>query len=143
MKKHAIALCVLVFSAYVCSLCFAQIEIKAEVDKRKLSTAEDLVYKLIVSSSEKSLPQPVFPDFKGFYVVSSAHTSDISIKGKEAKIGAVYVFILVPKEAGKFTIGPAQVKTKTATYKTGSFEIEVLPAQPKEPVEPSEEKIIL
>jgi len=113
------------------SFCFAQIQIKAEVDKNKLATDEELIYKLIISSSGQALPQPKFPEFKGFIVISQANTSNITIKGNSPKIGVIYVFIMVPKEAGIFTIEPTELKTKDATYKSESFQIEVSQAEGK------------
>ncbi|MCM8771413.1 MAG: BatD family protein [Candidatus Omnitrophica bacterium] len=136
------------------AFCLAQIEIKAEVDKKKVSTDEELVYKLIISSTASSIPAPEFPDFKDFYVISQANTSNITIKAPSSKITVIYVFVLVPKEAGKFIIEPSQIKTKSAIYKSESFEIEVVegkrkfipPESPKPPLLPQEgpkEKIIL
>jgi len=113
------------------AVCLAQIEIKAEVDKQKITTDDELVYKLIISSADEPIPRPKFPDFKSFLVASQANTSDINIKGNSNKIGAIYVFILIPKEAGKFTIEPTEIKTKKATYKSESFQIEVVQGERK------------
>ncbi len=116
--------------------CFAAIEMKAQVDKQKISLGEELVYKLVVTATDEPLEKPEFPDFKGFLVLSQAHTSNITVKAKEAKVAAVYVFILLPQETGKLVIAPAQLKSKDKIVKSQSFEIEVEPAQEKILLEP-------
>lgn len=104
---------------------FAESSIKAEVNKAKISTDDTLIYKLTITSSEKKIPQPKFPEFKDFFVVSKAQSSTISLVGGGAKTVLVYALVLVPKNTGKFSIGPSQFKEEGKTYTSEKFEIEV------------------
>lgn len=126
----------------LCSICFAETSIKAEVDKTKINTDEVLTYKLIITSDEKNILNPQFPKFDGFGVLSTAQTSQVSFTKGIQKIGFIYVFILVPTNIGKFKIEPSTIKIKNKTYPTETFEIEVTPGKtkpkPEEPVIPEE-----
>ncbi len=110
---------------------FAQTVITAEVDNQVLSVGDELVYKLTINSPDKQLPALTFPDFKGFDVLSSAQTSEISIAKGNFDTFIVYVFILSAKDPGKIKISPSSIKIKGKDYFSGSFEIEVKPGQTK------------
>ncbi|MDD5044078.1 MAG: BatD family protein [Candidatus Omnitrophica bacterium] len=135
LRIITIVLCLLILPA----LCLAQIEIKAEVDKQKIATGEELVYKVVITSGSEAITSLKFPDFKGFSVISQANTSDINIKGNAEKVGAIYIFILLPEKAGTFSIGPTEIKTKKATYKSVSFQIEVAQSSGSAPPAPQAE----
>lgn len=108
---------------------FAESSIKAEVNKLKISTDDTVIYKLTIASSAKKIPQPKFPEFKDFLVLSKAQSSTISLVEGGAKTALVYVFVLVPKNTGKFSIGPSQFKEEGKTYTSEKFEIEVKPGK--------------
>src|SRR3990167_1543325 len=93
-----------VFFFLLLGVSFAESSIKAEINKLKISTDGALIYKLTITSSEKKIPQPKFPEFKDFLVVSRAVSSTISLAGGGAKTVLVYALILSPKNTGKFSI---------------------------------------
>ncbi len=116
---------------------FAETTIKAEVDKTILTQDENITYKLIITSSEKQVPQPQVAGFENFEVISQAQSSTISfVKGAASTI-LVYAFILAPKDAGKLKIGPSSIRIKDKTYSTDSFEVEVKAILPEEKPEQS------
>lgn len=118
---------------------FAEISIKAEVDKTSITTDESLIYKVIITSTENEAPQPQTPDFTGFNVLSQAQSSTFSYLKTGPKTILVLAFILVPNDIGKFKIEPSVIKLKGKTYSTDSFEIEVTQGKAK-PQAPPEEK---
>ncbi len=107
----------------------AETLLKAEVDKTALTTAEPVTYKLILQSSERNLPHPKFPSFKGFAVVSQAQSSTMLFQKGAAKTVLVYVFILLAKEPGTLDIGPAQVTVQGKTLDSESFSLKVTAAE--------------
>ncbi len=138
MKKTIIYNIIFIFLSS--ALAFAQIPIKAEVDKTSISTDEVLTYKLTITSTEKNIPQPQIPEFKGFHIISQAQSSTFSFLKSGSQTIVVYAFILVPQDTGKFQIEPSKINLAGKTYYTDSFEIEVTigeskPQTPKE-VEP-------
>lgn len=139
MRPRAILLAVLL--SLFLSTALAETEIKAEVDKAKLSTDEALSYKLTVTSSANRLPVPTLPKFAGFYLISQAQSSSISFEQAGVKSSLVYTFILAPQNSGKFKIEPTKITTEGKTYSSAEFEIEVTEgkAKPKSPpVNPQE-----
>ncbi len=115
----------MIFSfSFICQ-CFAQTQIKSEVDKKKISTDEALTYKFTVTSSEKKITQPKFPEFNDFIVLWQAESSTVSFIKGGAKTILVCSFLLAPKNTGKFTIEPTQIKAEGETYTSEKFEIEV------------------
>ena len=119
-------LCIVsVFLASMAVSAFAETTIKAEVDKKLLATDESLIYKLNIISSEGKISSPQFPKFEGFVVLSQVQSSSINIVAGQLKTMITYVFVLVPKEKGRFTIGPAKIQAGGATYTSENFEIEV------------------
>ena len=107
------------------SKAFAEIKIKAEVDKASIATDETIIYKLAVSSSEKNLPEPKFPEFTGFKIVSSLRSSNISFAQGSMRSVTAYSFVLAPATEGRFKISPSRIDFKNKVYESESFEIDV------------------
>lgn len=134
MKK--IIILTLSFIVFFSAGAFAQTAIKAEVDQTKITTDDNLTYKIVVTSSEKKLPLPQMPKFEGFQVISSAQSSTLSFFKSEIKTILVYAYILAPINTGKFKIEVSTIKIKDKTYSTDTFEIEVTPGKAKPKVLP-------
>lgn len=136
---------IIILLVFLATPLFAETSIKAEVSKTSISTDDALAYKLSISTTEKNLPEPKLPKFDGFEVVSQAQSSTLSIARNEMKSTAIFEFILVAAEAGKFKIDPSTLKSKGQTYSTDSFEIEVTqgkqkPKAPEEKTQPESEE---
>ncbi|MFH1269491.1 MAG: BatD family protein [Candidatus Omnitrophota bacterium] len=128
--RNIITLC-LIFTPLFITSAFAQTSIKSEVDKTVLTTDEVITYKLIITSSEKSIPEPGITDFTGFNVISSAQSSTALFTTGTIKTIIVYVFVLAPTGIGKFKIEPSTIKIKNETLSTDAFEIEVKQGKPE------------
>ncbi len=120
------------------SFAFADISIKAEVDKLSLTADDVLTYKLTVNSRERNIPQPEIPEFNGFDVVSQSQSSNISFGKGGIETTLIYIFILSPNDTDKFKIEPAAIKLNNKVYTTDSFEIavsagKIRPKAPKKP----------
>ena len=139
MKRRLIAVIIAVIFLPVIS--FAEISIKAEVDKSKITTDEQLTYKVVITSNEKQVPPLNIPQFTGFRVLSTANSSTMTFVKNQVKTFLAYVFILAPAELGKLKIEPSYLKTKDDILPTKSFEIEVVQGQTRlEPLPKPEEK---
>lgn len=124
MKKITISAIILIFLSIV-ALAFAETSIKAEVDKKSITTDENVIYKLTITSTDKNIPQPQLPKFTGLAVISQAQSSSISLVKGGIKTILVYAFVLAPLDIGKFKIEPSLIKVKNKTCSTDTFEIEV------------------
>jgi hypothetical protein len=143
----------MILSCLFCRGAFAEVTLKAEVDKKSLSTDEILTYKITISYSDVKVSDPALPVFQGFQVVSSAQSSSISLGRGKGKSSLSYAFVLAPEKAGKIKIEAASIKADGQTYSSDAFEIEVTqgarqpqpvlpktkPTSPKKSVPQSEE----
>ncbi len=136
--KAKVNLIIVLLSLFFAADAFAGTDIKSEVDKLKLAAGQELVYKVTVTSGEANTPPLQLPEFKDFEVLSSQESSTITFTKDGIKSVLVSAIILSPREAGKFKIGPAQIKVKNKTYSSQSFEIEVSPGKPAPSGRPKE-----
>lgn len=135
MRKYALGLLILISIFFTRPYAFADIAIKAEIDKSDITTDETITYKLVITSSEKKIPIPRMPEFQGLKVISQAQSSTFSFLKNGAKTILVRAYILAPVKVGKFKIGPSIIKFRDKTYSSEEFEIQI--RQGEAPILPS------
>lgn len=136
MKEKIIITLILIFLSI--SVAFAEITIKAEVNKARISSDVTITYKLTITSFEKNVPYPQIPKFKSFNILSQSQSSTASFAKSKPKVVIVYAFILVPTDIGKLRIEPSIIKIKDKIYSTDSFEIEVTSGKTKPAAKPEQ-----
>jgi len=122
MRARISVLCLLA-AMFLATPAFAETTLKAQVDKTALSTDDTLTYKVTLASTDRNLPSPNLPDFKGFNILSQVQSSNMSFTKGEVKTTVAYEFILAPKQAGTITIGSATIKINNKIYSSESFQI--------------------
>lgn len=140
MKRYLLLLVTTGLILFLHGYVLAGVEIKAEVDKNKLTTDELLTYKLIITSTEKYIPQPRVPKFEGFNIISQAESATVSFTKSKIKNINVYVFILAPQGSGELKIEPSQIKFKGRSYQTEAFDIEVAQGKSRPPLPPQQKQ---
>ena len=103
----------------------AQITIKAEVSRSKLSTDDTLVYKVTITSPQANFNQPQLPKFTAFSILSQSQSTSLALEKEGWKTSLVYEFLLSPVAAGKLSIEPTSIKTKNEAISSEAFDIEV------------------
>ena len=87
-------------------------------------------FKLKYEVNSKDAGQPVFPDFKGFEILSGPITSSKSttntINGKKTSYSVTFTYILLPKAAGEYTIPGASIEVGGKSITSNSVTIKVL-----------------
>lgn len=131
MKKIALITAFFILSAY--AMAFSETDIKAEVDILSITQDQTLTYKLVITSTDKSIPEPTVPDFAGFTVISQAQSSTVSLVESKVKSVLVYVYILAAQYTGEFKIKPSRIKVRGKVISTQEFQINVKPGK----IEPS------
>ncbi len=112
---------------FIAAASFAQdIQIKASVSNNSPAMDEQFRYSLELSGNSTSLPQPTFPEFKDFYVLTGPNTSS-SIQIVNGKMSSIktYSFVLQAKNKGNFTLSSASVKYKGKTYSANPITLKV------------------
>ncbi|MCJ7507137.1 MAG: BatD family protein [candidate division Zixibacteria bacterium] len=106
-----------------------EITFSASVDKTEVSLDDQITLTIQVSGDIGNIPIPTLPSLKDFDIYSSGRSQNITfINGKLSSFVA-FNYILVPKNKGKFIIGPAEIKIDNQTYQTQPINITVTDAQ--------------
>lgn len=136
--KKAIPLVLFVMCSFL-PLAFAEPVVRAEVDKKSLTTDEALTYKVFITSSGgEQISNLKLPGFEGFEIVSQSQSSTVVFEGEAAKTNLEYVLILVPLAKGTLKIPASSVKINEKIYSSESFTVEVTQGKLKPKLAPPE-----
>jgi hypothetical protein len=100
--------------------------IQAEVDRTSLSTNEQLLLTVTVSSkSMLTSHRPSLPSLQGFNIASTSSSSQISILNGDMSSQEIYRYVLQPYEVGDLVIEPISVDLGGQAYSTQPIPIHV------------------
>ncbi len=110
----------------------ADIHIRSYVNKNVVGLNENFSYSIEISGKSTSLPDPIPPSFKDFYVLSGPNTST-NIQWINGRMSAskVFAYYLQPRKKGKLIIAPARVTYKGKEYQSNAITITVTAASQK------------
>jgi hypothetical protein len=122
--------------------CFSQdVSFSALVDRTEVGLDDEITLTISVSGQVKSIPQPELPSLEGFTVHSAGRSQNFTYSGGKIASSVTFNYILVPRKAGKFTIGPAEMVLDGKTYKTDPIDVTVSAGEePESAPTPSEKK---
>ncbi len=114
----------------------ADIDVTAEVDRRRVYVGDRVQYVITVSGSnsaqvpEVDLPDGVIGQFLGGRERSSSFTTFINGRQRtRTNVAYVFTYTLSPQREGEFTLGPAQVVVGGVTYETGTVTLSAIQPQ--------------
>ncbi len=115
--------------SFFCGLAFAEadLSVSAQVDKSEVKQGEPLVFQINISGPIRQAPKVQMSSLEGFAVVSSGQSQQIQMRGGEVQQTLVFVYTLVPTEAGDRTLGPVKVEVQGKSYETQPIQVKVLP----------------
>lgn len=114
----------------------AQMRFEATIDKRKITFDETATLSILMEGSKQTLPSPQLPPLDAFDVFSSGRTQSLQIVNGRAQTTVRYDYVLSPRRAGRFTIGPARVIIDGTEHKTKPIILTVTNARQR-PAAPS------
>jgi hypothetical protein len=114
----------------------ADIQVTASVDKQELTLEDSVNFSIVVEGTQSS-PPPVLPSLDSFKVRARGSSSSIQIINGDRSSSISYNFILIPRETGTFTIGPATVTIGGKQYQTAPITLVI--KQPSETIDVSKE----
>jgi hypothetical protein len=103
----------------------AEVEVRASVDRQRLSLDEQLVLRVEVSGSFRSGGEPQLPPLDDWSVATAGQSSQISIVNGNVTSTRIYSYVLVPRRAGTRTIGPVRVGVGGEEYASRPITVEV------------------
>lgn len=99
--------------------------ITASVDKQDVGLGDQIALKVNVVGKGGTLPEPTLPDLSAFEIYSSGRSQNIQIMNGAFSSNLDISYILVPKKAGDFIIGPIIIRDKTGMASTEPIKIHV------------------
>jgi hypothetical protein len=102
------------------------ITIKASVDKQTAGPGDPITLSVTVSGQGGTLPDPKLPDLSAFELYSSGRSQNISIVNGAFTSSLDISYILVPKKAGEFIIGPITIQDNSGLAATDPIKIHVV-----------------
>ncbi|MGB2768750.1 MAG: BatD family protein, partial [Candidatus Zixiibacteriota bacterium] len=115
------------------------ISFDASVDRTEVSVGEQITLTVSVSGDVKAIPQPELPSLDEFNVYSAGRSQNFTYVNGRLSASVTFNYVLVPRKAGKLTIGPARIKLDGKTYQTAPIQIAVA-SEGKTPSSPASSK---
>lgn len=101
------------------------INFNASVDRTEVGLDEQITLTVSVTGNVKSIPEPELPPLNEFSIYSAGRSHNFSYSNGQLSSSVTFNYVLVPRKAGKFTIGPAKINLNSKTYETTPIEIAV------------------
>jgi hypothetical protein len=103
-------------------------EVRAWVDKTE-ATVEDQIFLTVSISGERRLSgNPQLPPLPDFHVTEGGTSSQTRIVNGSISTSLEITYVLTPRRAGTFTIGPVRMERKGRTYQSQPVTVRILPA---------------
>lgn len=103
-------------------------EVSAWVDKTE-ATLEDQIFLTVSISGQRRLPsEPILPPLPDFSVTQGGSSSQTKIVNGSISTSVEATYLLTPRRAGSFTIGPVRIEKKGRTYQSQPIAVKILPA---------------
>ena len=111
--------------AFLAPAAFSQ-GIQVTIDSPEATTRDQLVLRVTVEGSQNAEPQ--LPDLSPFQVYARGSQRQFNMVNGRTTLSVTYNYILVPRQTGSFTIGPAAVEIDGRVFKSRPFSIRILEA---------------
>ncbi|MCI0330310.1 MAG: BatD family protein [candidate division Zixibacteria bacterium] len=118
------------------ALVFGQgLNFSAAVDKDRLEIGDQLTLTLTVTGNVQKIPEPKVKNVGDFALYASGRSQNITFVNGVVTSTTQFNFVLVPKKAGTFTVGPAELEIGGKLLQTSPISVTVLPSgsAPKQP----------
>ncbi len=127
MKKIYAVIIIWLITAPFSILLAADLELKAYVDKNRVSVNERFTYSVEITGKSTSLPDINYPDLSAFNILAGPNQStSIQLVNGKMTSSKTHSFVLSASETGTLTIGPATMKDEDGkTYRTDKISITV------------------
>ncbi len=100
----------------------------ATVDKDRLEIGDQLTLTLVVTGNVQKIPEPKVRNVGDFALYASGRSQNITFVNGAVTSTTQFNFVLVPKKAGTFKIGPAELEIGGKLLQTMPQTITVLPS---------------
>lgn len=124
---HSVFLFFMIF--FMASLSVFGMEITLHLDKNELTQEDQLELQVSIEGDEDFNSFPKLRGTEDFEVQSSGSSSQMSIINGVAQSKKIFQFILMPKKAGTFTVGPAEIEVDGKVFHSNEEIVKVSKSQ--------------
>jgi hypothetical protein len=110
--------------------------VELTVDRTQAAVGEEITAQVTVTGV-RSAPEPQVEGLANFDVERGGTSTQVQIINGSAAMSVAYNYLLVPKKAGTFTLGPAKVTVAGSALSSESIAIQVAAGAPQAAVAPS------
>jgi hypothetical protein len=104
----------------------ANVELVLRADRSQAFESDIIELVLEMSTTGLTLAgQPSLFGMENFRLVSTRSSTQFNIIGTSTQFSRTFVYLLAPKETGAFTIGPATLQSRGATFRSNTLTITV------------------
>ena len=113
-------------------------EVSASLDRSTAQVGDNVVLTVVANGSMKSVPEVTLTNLESdFDVYSVGQSTNVSFVNGQMTSQTSRQFVLIPKHAGKFTIGPLSIRLGTDTMQTEALPLTVTTGPPPPSPAPS------
>lgn len=109
-------------------------QVTTTVDTTRPEVGEAIEFQVSIEGARGATP--VLPDLSAFEVTSHGQSSQVQIVNGHVHQSVTYLYSLVPKVAGRFTIGPVEAVIKKQRYQSAPLTVHVGDPAPGETAHP-------
>lgn len=137
MKKSIVTFCIGVLFFLPAAAFADDVRVTASLDKRSAQVGEELHLTLRVTGQSMNLQAPRLPQLDGFETYYTGRASRITLVNGISSSNVEFSYVLIPKQAGRFTIGPVEIPAGSQVLRTEPMNVEILGGQAPVPSAPS------
>ena len=123
--KKIFLIAVILVGFFIPSLQAEEIRVSASLNKRLAQVGEEVRLSIRVTGQSMNLQAPRLSQIDGFDAYYTGRASHISVINGVSSSNVEFSYTLIPKRAGRFTLGPVEVQVGQSIFKTELLEIEV------------------
>lgn len=124
VRRPQIAFAVALLSAVGLSSVLTAQGITATINRPEAAVEDQLLLTVTVEGSRSARPE--LPDLSDFEVYSRGQSTQMSFVNGRVTSSVSYNYVLVPKQTGSFTIGPATVELNGETHSSESIQVRIV-----------------
>lgn len=125
VKPYWLVLVFLFLPAYPPFLAAEEIRVSSSVDKRVVTTDEEIHLTIRVTGAKVNVQAPRLPESGAFDTFYTGRASHITFVNGQSSSSVEFSYVLVPRETGRAVLGPIEVDVAGQPHRIEPIEIEV------------------
>jgi hypothetical protein len=127
----AIIIAMVMFTPAAFSDPAADLNVKLELGASQVELGGHVPLRIVVEGGGEA-SEPILADVSGLDVIFQGRAQSVQIINMSVTTSKVFTYVVIPQQAGVFTIGPARVESKGGTVQSNSVTLKVSETKPSQ-----------